>query len=136
MDDDPPSGKPDFAILLVEDDDNDALLLRRALERSAPAAVVRWVRNGLEALFYLKGDGEFSDRRKHPFPNAIFMDLKMPQMSGFELLAWLQDNPQLVSIPTIVISGSPLARDVEKARLLGANTYLVNPLISTDWRTW
>ena len=123
----PDRGLPEFVILIVEDEENDVLLLSRALGRVAAGAMVRWVRNGLEALQYLQGDGEFSDREKYPLPRAIFLDLKMPQMSGFELLAWVRDKPELQGIPTIIISGSKLARDVDQAYRLGANMYLVKP---------
>ena len=117
-----------FTILLVEDDENDALLLQRALKKSGVANPVKWVRDGLEAVLYLEGeDGDYLDRKSSAFPKVVILDLKMPRMSGLELLKYFQDHPEVKLIPTVVLSSSHLAKDIETAYSLGAQTYFVKP---------
>ncbi len=112
----------DFLILLVEDEESDALLLQRALRRHGVNAPVQWVKDGLEALHYLQGDDHFTQT-----PELIILDLRMPRMSGLELLAWLRDRPSLRSIPTVVMSSSSSSKDIQQAYALGAHTYTVKP---------
>jgi two-component system response regulator len=116
-----------FPILLVEDDENDALLVSRAIRKNNLPNEVHWVKDGLEARHYLEGVEEFEDRTSHPFPEVIILDLKMPRMNGLELLAWIDEHPQYRVIPTIVMSSSRLHSDVERAYMLGANTFMVKP---------
>ena len=116
-----------FIVLLVEDDENDALLLQRALKKSGITNPVKWLRDGMEAVQYLEGEGDYFDRKQYLFPKVIILDLKMPRMSGMELLRYLQDHPKVKVIPTIVLSSSRLAQDIEAAYSLGAQTYFVKP---------
>jgi CheY-like chemotaxis protein len=116
-----------FIVLLVEDDENDALLLQRALKKSGITNPVKWLRDGMEAVQYLEGEGDYFDRKQCLFPKVIILDLKMPRMSGMELLRYLQDHPKVKVIPTIVLSSSRLAQDIEAAYSLGAQTYFVKP---------
>jgi CheY-like chemotaxis protein len=116
-----------FVILLVEDEENDALLLQRALRKNKVTNPVHWMKDGVEALDYLSGQGPYSERSQYPFPQMIILDLKMPRMTGLELLAYLQQHPELRVIPTIVMSSSQIQEDIEKAYDLGANTYMVKP---------
>src|SRR5687768_15401153 len=104
-----------YTILLVEDDENDALLLRRALKNSGVANPVKWLRNGWEAVQYLEGNGDYLDRKNDSTPKVIILDLKMPRMSGMELLKYLQDHPKVKVIPTVVLSSSRLPEDIEMA---------------------
>ncbi|MFN7140437.1 MAG: response regulator [Limisphaerales bacterium] len=121
------SAEAKFTILLVEDDENDSFLFQRALKRNQIDHPVQWMRDGLEALHYLRGEGQYADRNAFPFPKIIILDLKMPRLSGMELLRYLQEHPELRIIPTVVLSSSRLATDIEKAYSLGANTYFVKP---------
>ena len=73
-------------ILIAEDNPLDAELMQMALEKAGFTGAVRFVPDGHEAVLYLQGAGEFSDRSKFPFPRIIISDLKMPRMSGFELV--------------------------------------------------
>ncbi|MBA4146717.1 MAG: response regulator [Verrucomicrobia bacterium] len=116
-----------FTILLVEDEENDALLLKRALKKNHVFGPVQWMRDGMEAQEYLQGEGIYADRKKYPFPDVVILDLKMPRMTGLELLSWIKEHPYVRVIPTIVLSSSQLNADVEKAYSLGANTYMVKP---------
>jgi CheY-like chemotaxis protein len=114
-------------ILLVEDDRDDAFFLRRAFLRSGLPHPIVDVRNGQQAVNYLSGKALFADRSLYPLPNLVVVDLKLPLMDGFELLAWLQNRPEFVSLPVIVFSSSNLDSDKEKAFHLGAKDYLVKP---------
>ena len=125
-------GDADYTILLVEDDENDAMLLRMAFERNDIANPVQWARDGLEAVAYLNGEGMYADREKYPFPEVLLVDLKMPRMTGLELLAWINEHPEFRIIPTIVMTSSRQELDIEKAYHLGANTYLTKPIAFDD----
>src|SRR5581483_1836116 len=117
----------DLTILIAEDSENDALLLQMALKRAGIKERVYVVADGVEAIAYLRGEGKYKDRSKFPFPNVLFTDLKMPRMSGFEVLQWLRSNPECFIIPIIVLSASQLDDDIRKAYQLSANAYLVRP---------
>jgi CheY-like chemotaxis protein len=114
-------------ILLVEDDRDDAFFLRRAFLRAGLPHPIVDVRNGQQAVNYLSGNTLFADRSLYPLPKLIVVDLKLPVMDGFELLAWLQNQPDFESLPVIVISSSNLDSDRDKAIQLGAKDYLVKP---------
>ncbi len=117
----------DLTILIAEDSENDALLLQMALKRAGIKERVYVVADGVEAIAYLRGEGKYKDRSKFPFPNVLFTDLKMPRMSGFEVLEWLRSHPECFIIPVIVLSASQLDDDIRKAYQLSANAYLVKP---------
>jgi CheY-like chemotaxis protein len=122
----------DYTILLVEDDENDAMLLKMAFEKNGIGNPVQWVRDGLEAVAYLNGDGNYADRAQYPFPEVLLVDLKMPRMTGLELLAWINEHPEFRIIPTIIMTSSQQELDIENAYRLGANTYLTKPIAFDD----
>ncbi|HXF09639.1 MAG TPA: response regulator [Desulfuromonadaceae bacterium] len=117
----------DYSILLVEDEENDAMLLKMAFKRNNVQNPIQWVRDGSEAVAYLNGEGAYADREKHPFPEVLILDLKMPRMTGLELLSWIQERPALRIIPTIVMTSSRQDPDIQKAYEMGANTYMIKP---------
>jgi CheY-like chemotaxis protein len=123
--------KKGFALLLVEDDSNDIELFRHALEESAERAGVRVrlevTRDGKEAIKYLSGQEGFAERQRFPFPDLIVLDLKMPGVTGLDVLAWLKGHEEYRRVPKIVLSSSSLERDVEEAYRLGANTFFQKP---------
>src|SRR5579864_8664401 len=82
-----------YTILLVEDEENDATLLKMAFKRNNIPNPVQWVQDGLEAIAYLNGEGAYVDRARYPFPEVLILDLKMPRMSGLELLTWIREHP-------------------------------------------
>jgi CheY-like chemotaxis protein len=116
-----------FAILIIEDDLNDVLLMKRALAKSGVDNPVHVVPDGEKAIEYLTGKGQFSDREANPFPGLILTDLKMPRMSGIEVLKWLKNNPTYKVVPTIVLTSSMEKADILQAYFYGANSYLVKP---------
>ena len=111
-------------ILYVEDDENDGFLLRRAFLKAGIPNPLEVVTDGNEAIEYLSGLGTFAKRR---LPHLVFLDLKLPFKTGFEVLAWLRQQPALHTIPVIILTSSTQESDVHKAYALGANAYLVKP---------
>lgn len=114
-------------LLLVEDDPGDMFLLQRALKKADIALPQLTATNGEEAIKYLAGKGPSADRGAFPIPQAVFLDLKMPFVNGFEVLEWLRSQPQLASVPVFVLTGSSIERDRQRAMELGAKDYLIKP---------
>ena len=83
--------------------------------------------DGQDAIDYLSGEGSYSDRAKHPFPNLLLLDLKMPRLTGFDVLDWLQHQPGIQELPVVVLSSSDYPADIEQARKLGATEYKIKP---------
>lgn len=121
-----------YTILLVEDEENDATLVKMAFKKSNILNPVQWAHDGLEAIAYLNGEGIYADRTRYPFPEVLILDLKMPRMSGFELLSWIREHPEYRVIPTIIMTSSRQDLDIEKAYNLGANTYMIKPSAFED----
>jgi CheY-like chemotaxis protein len=114
-------------VLIIEDDANDAFLIQRAFQKCGFSQVPHICPDGLDAIRYLEGTGEYADRTRFPVPRVLVTDLKMPRMNGFELLKWLRQNPSMVVIPTVVMSSSNDASDVKYAYCLGANAFICKP---------
>ena len=114
-------------ILLVEDNEDDVFLMKRALKSAKITNPMQVVEDGRQAVEYLAGEGIFADRLKFPYPEIVFLDLKLPHKSGFEVLAWLRENPYLAETNICVLSSSNLPTDIQKAQALGAKAYLVKP---------
>jgi CheY-like chemotaxis protein len=115
-------------ILHVEDDPNDTLLLEHACRKAGVVFDVQAVNDGDQAIAYLRGLNDFSDRMKYPLPSLILLDLKMPRVSGFDVLAWLQSDESLCQLPVVVLTSSNHDADVKRAYDLGAKSYLVKPV--------
>ena len=116
-------------ILLAEDDSTDAEFFQRALRRlDAPPELV-WCKNGLEALRDLTD----VDNPK-PLPRLAILDIKMPGMSGLEVLEKLKGNERTKNLPIIIMSSSDEPQDIAKAYDCGANGYLVKPNRFQDLR--
>jgi len=119
--------KAKFTLLIAEDSETDLLLLTHAVAQLGDGVDLQVTRDGDEVVSYLKGDGEFGDRERHPFPDLVMLDLKMPRLSGAGVLRWLQGRPDCAHIPKIIVSGSSVIKDVEECYELGANTFFTKP---------
>ncbi len=111
-------------IIVAEDDETDLLILRMALERSRLPNPLIVVKDGPQLVDYLNSvanDGSKSH------PALLLLDLKLPKLNGFEILAWLRSNPELKDLPAVVLSSSDQEEDIQKARQLGASDYYVKP---------
>jgi CheY-like chemotaxis protein len=116
-----------LVVLVADDDERDLQVLRLAMTRNGVEAEVHEVRDGEDAVDYLRGQWDFADRAKHPFPDLLVVDLKMQKMGGLEVLEWLQKHPECKRLPTIMLSGSGLEKDVEEAYRRGVATYFAKP---------
>ncbi len=116
-------------ILLAEDDENDIFLMGRAFDRAGIPNPLKVVHNGQEAIDYLSGVGNFTQRDKFPLPGLIMLDLKMPWMDGFDVLKWLRTQHQFDSLPVVVLTSSKLQADIDKSRDMGVYDYRVKPQV-------
>lgn len=114
-------------ILLVEDDKRDLELTLLALERSQLANDVVTLRDGAQALAYLRREGDFADRPEGN-PAVILLDLKLPKVNGLEVLEAVRGDPQLRSIPVVMLTSSQQESDVVRSYELGVNAYVVKPV--------
>ena len=118
----------DFTILMVEDDPNDILLTQRAFMLASLVNPLRVVRDGEEAINYLGGRDAYVDRTRYPLPSLVLLDLKLPRKSGLEVLEFLRAQPSLKQTPVIVLTSSQESSDIQRAYMLGANSYLLKPV--------
>ena len=119
-------------ILMAEDDDNDVFFLKRAFKQAQISNPIQRVRDGEEAIAYLRGEGAYADRQAHPLPHLLLLDLKMPRKNGFEVLAWIRQEPGIKRLPVAVLTSSREEPDINRAYDIGANTYLVKPVKFED----
>jgi CheY-like chemotaxis protein len=119
-------------ILVVDDDAHDVVFLKAVLKKAGVVNPGVVVRDGAEAVCYFKGEGVFADREKYPLPSILFLDLKMPIRDGFHILDWLQGQPQFKPMLIIIITGDWEKRGIERARALGAHSFLIKPLELAD----
>jgi two-component system response regulator len=114
-------------ILVAEDTPSDIKLLEKALERCGEVRSLKIVTDGQDLVDYLRGQSPFHEPGRQ-VPNLILLDLKMPRMDGFEVLAWLRKHPECSVIPVVVMSTSSLDSDVLQAYRLGANAFFEKPV--------
>jgi CheY-like chemotaxis protein len=119
-------GKP-LRILVAEDEETDVFFLRYALRRAGLGHELVVAQDGQEAIDYLSSEGVYADRSEHPLPALVLLDLKMPRMTGFDVLEWLQDRHELRELPAVVLTSSLDESDRERAQRLGAADYVVKP---------
>jgi CheY-like chemotaxis protein len=119
-------------ILLAEDDKNDIFMMRRGLAKAGVPNPLFVVENGREAIDYLAGNGDYAAREKFPLPGLMLLDLKMPWMDGFDVLAWLRTRKQFDSLPVVVLTSSKLQSDIDRSRQLGVYDYRVKPQVLED----
>ena len=117
-----------FTVLLVEDDLNDVFLVKRAFKMAQIQNPLHIVTDGQQAIQYLRGEGKYADRQAWPLPKLVVMDIKMPLKTGFEVLEWVKRDPLFRRIPVVIVSGSDLPADINRAYKLGANAYMIKPV--------
>jgi CheY-like chemotaxis protein len=119
-------------VLIVEDYEDDAKLLQVLLTSCGIANPVRIALSAEEAMSYLVGAPPFADRAKFPLPGVVFVDLKLPGISGFDLLRWMKGHPELANTFVVVLSATGDLPSVQAAYALGANTFLIKPCRVAD----
>jgi CheY-like chemotaxis protein len=128
----PPTLTNPISILIADDDAQDTLLIRMAVQRAGLALRLESVADGEQAIDYLMGREGYSDRKTHPLPSMMLLDLKMPRLSGFDVLDFVRQQPGLRQLPIIIFSSSDDPKDVRRAYDAGANSYLCKPHSNGD----
>ena len=118
----------EIEILLVEDNINDAELTIRALKKNNLANNLIHVKDGVEALDFIFGKGEYIPRNLEHKPNLILLDLKLPKVDGLEVLRKIKSDPRTKLIPVVMLTSSKEQRDVIESYNLGVNSYIVKPV--------
>jgi two-component system, response regulator len=115
-------------ILLVEDNPDDLALVLRALRKHDLAERVEVAHDGAEALDFLFCTGTYAHRRIEDRPKVILLDLKLPKVTGLEVLQRLKSDPRTRPIPVVILTSSAQERDVVDSYGLGVNSYIIKPL--------
>ena len=114
-----------ISVLLVEDDPGDVLLIREAFSDHKVGNVLSVVSDGVEAMRYVRGEGEYADRER---PDLMLLDLNLPRKSGAEVLAEIKSDPELATIPVVVLTTSQAEEDVLRSYEMHANAYITKPV--------
>ncbi|MGF7038431.1 response regulator [Mucilaginibacter lappiensis] len=120
-------------ILFVEDSEDDAILTIRALTKSGFTNKLHHVVDGAEALDFIYCKGNYTLRNAKEFPKVILLDLKMPKVSGTQVLEKIKSDPGTKSIPVVMLTSSKEGPDIEECFALGANSYIVKPVDSDNF---
>jgi len=112
-------------VLLVEDDPGDVLMTQEAFEHHKLRNQLHVVSDGVEALAFLRREGEFADA---PRPGLVLLDLNLPRKDGREVLAEIKTDDELQQIPVVVLTTSKAEEDVLRSYKLHANAYVTKPV--------
>ncbi len=115
-------------ILLVEDNDSDAELIIREFKKHNLASHLVWVKDGAEALDFINGTGKFANLELNAPPKLIILDLKLPKVSGTEVLKKLKSNVHTKKLPIVVFTSSAQDVDIQTCYEFGVNSYIVKPV--------
>jgi CheY-like chemotaxis protein len=114
-----------ISVLLVEDDPGDVLLIREAFSDRKVGNILSVVSDGVEAMEYVRGEGSFAGRER---PDLVLLDLNLPRKSGTEVLAEIKSDPELTTIPVVVLTTSRAEADVLRSYEMHANAYITKPV--------
>lgn len=117
-----------ISILVADDDEDDRFLIRTAFRDSQLSNDIFFVADGVELMQFLHHEGAYQDQSQFPRPGIIFLDLNMPRKDGWEALSEIKQNPDLKSIPVVVLTTSNSERDILKTYESGANCYITKPI--------
>jgi len=120
-------------ILFAEDSPDDAILTIRALTKSGFTNKLLHVKDGAEALDFMYCKGIYSERNPKSHPKLLLLDLKMPKVSGMQVLEKVKGDTDLKSIPVVILTSSQEDPDIAKCYELGANSYIVKPVDSNKF---
>lgn len=120
-------------ILLVEDNPDDQALTLRALKKNHITNEVVVAKDGVEALDYLFGTGQYAGRDASNLPELVLLDLKLPKIDGLEVLARMRADPRTKLLPVVVLTSSREERDLIDSYTSGANSYVRKPVDFTEF---
>jgi two-component system response regulator len=115
-------------ILYIEDNPTDAELTVRALKKKNLANKLMVIEDGAEAVEYLFAQGKHSERNIQDTPQVILLDLKLPKVSGLEILRMLRENEETRHVPVVVLTSSNEEQDIVESYELGVNSYIQKPV--------
>jgi len=116
-------------VLLVEDTEEHGVLIRRALERGKLKPRLSWTKDGKAALDFLYNRGVYADKEANPRPDLILLDLKLPKVSGLEVLEQIKSEEGLRDIPVVVLTVSDEGKDIISSYQLGAESYFTKSVL-------
>jgi two-component system response regulator len=116
------------SILLVEDNQDDEELTVLALQENRLLNEIHVARDGVEALDFLLAQGCYAQRNPRDLPQVVLLDLKLPKLSGLEVLQRMRSHPVLKLVPVIILTTSLEERDIMESYDLGANSYIRKPV--------
>lgn len=119
-------------ILVVEDRGDDYLLFQRMLKKSKIFNPTQLVETVEDALSYLKGEGEYKDREKYPFPILMLLDVHLPDGTAYDILKWISTHPQKAPAAVVVLTGSDV-HAIRRSYAAGASSFLTKPLRFEDF---
>jgi CheY-like chemotaxis protein len=122
------NGKKSVVILVADDDPEDCLFIKDAFKEGLLANGLRFVEDGEELMDYLRHQGKFEDPSLSPRPGIILLDLNMPKKDGREALKEIKSDPDLRSIPVVILTTSKDEEDILRSYGLGANSYVTKPV--------
>nr|WP_159763182.1 response regulator [Halovenus carboxidivorans] len=111
--------------MLAEDNPGDVKLTRKALDQGDLLNNLHVVNDGVEAMKFLKSEGEYADT---PMPDLLLLDLNMPKKDGRQVMEDMEADPELSRIPVVVLTSSEAEEDVVRSYELSANAYLTKPV--------
>lgn len=115
-------------VLLAEDSESDAEMALRAFRKHHFMNRVHWVKDGEEALEFVRCTGRYADRDANQTPKLLLLDLKMPKVNGIDVLRQLKEDDRFKGIPVVIMTSSNEERDVVESYRLGVNSYIVKPV--------
>lgn len=117
-------------ILLIEDNDFDSTLVKNALLQSNSTHNINICNEGAEAMKYLRREGKYVEAKR---PDLIFLDLKLPNLNGYDILSFVKSNKATKCIPVVILTTSEMLQDINKSYLNHANCYITKPLNFDDF---
>ena len=122
-----------WIVLAVDDTVMPLSILQFAAAQSRASILIHSVRDGAEAIAYLKGTGPYANRQENPFPHLVLLDLKMPGIDGHSVLKWIREKPELKRLQVVVWSAFPLPGVEDEVREGGANCFVQKPRHMDDF---
>jgi two-component system response regulator len=118
----------ELELLIVEDNDQDLELALRALKKARISNRIEVARDGVEALDFLFSENYHQSRTINNQPKLVLLDLKLPKVSGIEVMERIKSDPRTKKIPVVVLTSSNQDTDIERCYQLGVNSYIVKPV--------